>query len=281
MRIISDFKDYYDSAQSFGSDPNLTYVRKQESFEFESRFSPYEDRKNRMPRQLDRTLSLPLELIKRFPHVIVERIGRLEANELEIPITVKLIGFCGTLYPAIEIDGTTFYSTRQAVDGLADSYLIRHGTDQKAVGTALGRKVNPRRGRYWCPEPLTHGTWGAAVADVLNKRFEDIFVELAIPAFKVEYIALNKCMSIDKIRCTLNPFLKADEFQKVRGPADAFQEISMYLGNQLARQPDPISRISDEVLRDEKGFDKWSFRRHKEEDKKYRKKRRGKGSPPL
>lgn len=71
----------------------------------------------------------------------------------------------------------------------------------------------------------------------------------------------------------MHPFLKADEFQKIKGPAETFQQISTYLGNQLARQPDPSSTISDEILRDEKGFDKWSFRRHKEEDKKNRKKK--------
>lgn len=46
----------------------------------------------------------------------------------------------------------------------------------------------------------------------------------------------------------------------------------MYLGNQLARQNDPPAEISDEIMRDEKGFDEWSFRRHKEEDPKYLKK---------
>ncbi len=149
------------------------------------------------------------------------------------------------------------------------------------MGAALGRKVRPRRGLYWWSDPLTHGTWDTAAANVLNKRFDDIFIELAIPAFKVEYIALNRLKSVDKIRCTLNPFLKPDGFQRIKGPAEAFQEISIYLGNQLAHQPDPIANISDEVLRDEKGFDEWSFRRHQEEDKKYKKRKRGKGESPT
>jgi hypothetical protein len=38
----------------------------------------------------------------------------------------------------------------------------------------------------------------------------------------------------------MHPFLKADEFQKIKGPAETFQQFSMYLGNQLARQPEPV-----------------------------------------
>lgn len=271
MRIISDFKDYYDSAQGFGTDPNLLYVRKLESFEFVTRFSISNERKARMPRDLDEILRIPLDRVRQLPHSIVQRIGKFDAKYPEIPIAAKLIGFCGFLHPAIEIDGTTFYATDQISSQLSEVYLKRFGIDREALETSLARKAGKRGRWYWGPDPLSHDSWLEVTKDFLGKRFDEIFVALELPAFKVEYLALNKRLSVDKIRCTLNPFLKADEFQKIKGPAEAFQEISMYLGNQLARQPDPASDIPDEIRRDEKGFDKWSFRRHKEEDKKYRK----------
>ncbi|GMV90634.1 MAG: hypothetical protein AMXMBFR82_04120 [Candidatus Hydrogenedentota bacterium] len=271
MRIISEFKDYYDSAQGYGMDPALTYVRKTEVFEYETRFSMLGERRSHLPRGLDKTLAPLVESIKRFPHAVSTRIGRWRTENLQIPLSVKLIGFCGFIYPAIEIAGKTFHSTEDIATGLTSSYLKRCGTNEKVLKAALERKVDARRGMYWQSDPLTHGTWLTASSEVLNRRFDPLFIDLGIPAFKLEYIALNKGNRSDRIRLTLNPFLKADDFQKVKDPAGAFQEISMYLGNQLARQPDPASDIPDEILRDEKGFDKWSFRRHKEEDKKYRK----------
>ncbi len=278
MRIISDFKDYYDSVLGFGSDPNLNYARKQELFEFEKRWN--DGRKDRMPRQLDKVLRVPLELVARLPYSIVQRIDRDTTKWLEVPITTKLIGFCGFLYPAIEIDKRTFHSTDQIAAGLPDAYLSQFHLDREVLDEILAQKYpDPRRWYWWsyCPSsPLTHNTWKKAAADIVGKRFDDVFIQLGIPVFKVEYVAANKRNehnSIDKFRCTLNPYLKAEQFQKVKGPTEAFQEISMYLGNELARQREPISTISDEIMRDKKGFDKWSFRRHKEEDRKYRKRK--------
>ncbi|MBI4555981.1 MAG: hypothetical protein HY706_00230 [Candidatus Hydrogenedentes bacterium] len=273
MRIISDFKDYYDSAQAFGSDPGCAYLRKQERFEYEL-FAPHGEKKARMPRQLDQILRVPVELVTQLPHTIDQRI-EYQRESLEIPITVKLIGFCGLLYPAIEIDQVTFYSTDKIADGLSTAYLRQFQITRKKLEELFARKSSDRRHWYlrWSPSALTHEAWKKSTADVVGKRFDEVFIQLGIPVFKVEFVARNKRHSKDKLRCTLNPHLKADGFQQVKGPFEAFQEISMYLGNQLARQLDPIAKVSDEIMRDEKGFDKWSFRRHKEEDKKHRKRK--------
>jgi hypothetical protein len=80
-----------------------------------------------------------------------------------------------------------------------------------------------------------------------------------------------------RITCALNPQLRLERFQEVKGPSEAFQEISMYMGNQLAHENEPPATISDEIMRDEKGFDEWSFRRHKEEDKKHIKRNKKQG----
>jgi len=214
-----------------------------------------------------------------LPHSVLQRIDRYTTKCLEVPITVKLIGFCGFLYPAIEIGKRTFHSTNQIAIGLPDAYLSQFHIDQKLLDELLTQKYPDPRGWLWWGNrgltPLTHNTWEKTAADIVGKRFDDVFIQLGIPVFKVEYVAANNNNRniIDKIRCTLNPYLKADQFQKVKDPTEAFQEISMYLGNELARQRDPTSTISDEIMRDKKGFDKWSFRRHKEEDKKYIKKK--------
>ncbi|MBX7258823.1 MAG: hypothetical protein K1Y02_20845 [Candidatus Hydrogenedentes bacterium] len=269
MRIVSDFKDYYDSALSFGSDPSLLYVRKQERFEFERSSSIVEERKAHLPRNLDEVLRVPLQLLTQMPHTIARPRRRYVYDDLEIPVTVKLIGFCGFLFPALEIDNTVFWSTEEIADGLSREYLKAFSLDSEGLMTLLG--VNYRWNRYGTSGPLTHGSWAKCVAGIVEKCFDEVFIQLGIPIFRLEYVASNRHQCRDRIICTLNPHLKQDHFQRVKPPAEAFQEISMYLGNQLATQKDPIPVVSDEIMRDEKGFDEWSFRRHKEESKKYRK----------
>jgi len=47
---------------------------------------------------------------------------------------------------------------------------------------------------------------------------------------------------------------------KIISPYQAFQEISMFI-EMLGNPEKPIPQPSDDVMRDIKGFDKWSFRK--------------------
>jgi len=59
----------------------------------------------------------------------------------------------------------------------------------------------------------------------------------------------------------LNPCLKDYEFAKVIDPFTAFQEIQMYISNFLLNPEKEIPPMSDKVMSDCKGFDKWSFKK--------------------
>jgi hypothetical protein len=273
MRIISDFKDYYDSAQGFGIDPAIKYVRKQDSYSFEKRQWP-QDRKPWMPRPLQEAVQPLVDSLMRFPNELREIDRRYSATvtRFDVEITVKLVGFCGYFYPMFEIGGKTFHSTEKIETKLPTDFLKEHGLNRKKLAALLEQAYERRRRLYWRLPPLTHGTWRDAVSEFSGKRFDDVFVVLGVPVFKLEYTPGVGNMSVGVVQCTFNPFLKAERFQRIMGPAEAFQEIAMYVGNQLAHQPDPVSNISDEILRDEKGFNDWSFRRHKEESKKFKRK---------
>ncbi|MDZ4859755.1 MAG: hypothetical protein SGI88_12300 [Candidatus Hydrogenedentes bacterium] len=271
MRIISKYKDYYDSAQAFGADPNIVYVREQERFDYESpEWSWREGRNSLLPRL--NALRPLMDSLFRLPNKLTKDVKYgLSRDNMEIPITTKLLGFCGKLYPALEIENTTFYTTSKISSALSIPFLKQHGLDTKKLDEILERKENSS----WCTDKLSHETWKRYSGPLINKRHDDVFVELGVPIFVIAYGCPNdrkKQSRPNTLICELNPQLKPHEFQKVIGPAEAFQELAMYVGNQLARQPDPISTVSDEILRDEKGFNEWSFRRHKEEDKKFKKK---------
>ena len=49
---------------------------------------------------------------------------------------------------------------------------------------------------------------------------------------------------------------------RIKDPYTAYQELSMYLGN-MAFPNKPIPTISDEVMAEIKGFNKFSFRKDK------------------
>lgn len=56
--------------------------------------------------------------------------------------------------------------------------------------------------------------------------------------------------------------LKAIDFAKVLDPYTAFQELSMFVGGVLPRNPNPMVELSGEKIMVQKhGFDKWTFRR--------------------
>lgn len=266
MRIASEFKDYYDSAMGFGVDTTLFYSRKEEQFEFAARRT---ECKKWMPRNLDAALRIPLLLVEQLPRIIGER-GKHRKNPFQIPITVKIIGFCGFFFAAIEIDGATYYSVEDIPVQISDTFLTLHKSSRKEIaGMLRSNEGDASRYYWWTPAKLlTLRNWQKAISEFEEKRFDETFIEADAPIFKVEYFAPNSFRDKDLLRCTLNPCLRRESFQKIKPPAQAFQEIAMYLGNQLARQADPVASIPDEILRDEKGFDKWSFRRHKDEKRK-------------
>ena len=71
-------------------------------------------------------------------------------------------------------------------------------------------------------------------------------------------------------RLVINPELRLYNFVSQADPYSAYQEIERYIGNDLVQQEDPTNKISDEIKRDLKGFNDWSFKRHKTESKKYK-----------
>jgi hypothetical protein len=81
MRIISNFKDYYDNVSAHGVDTTLVYNRKQEVI-------PIVDIRGNTSRPV-------------YPY-IRHLYNRVEANPM-------VIGFCGKLYPVVEYKGIYYF----------------------------------------------------------------------------------------------------------------------------------------------------------------------------
>jgi hypothetical protein len=62
--------------------------------------------------------------------------------------------------------------------------------------------------------------------------------------------------------------LKDVEFFRVFDPHTTYQEIFMYISGVLGGNMKEIPEMSDDDMRDSKGFDKWSFRKEPSSKKK-------------
>ena len=91
---------------------------------------------------------------------------------------------------------------------------------------------------------------GMKISDDVNRSFD------FSPIILINLFEGNR----DVLQLTQNPNLGNCGFASILDPASAYQELDMFLGNNLARQPDPIPARTDELIRDAHGFDHTSFK---------------------
>lgn len=156
-----------------------------------------------------------------------------------------IIGFCGRFYLSVETDVDEFW---KKIISQAPHYrrkILEETRDQK-------QKSGFRRAPF-----------NQFCIDKFKEHLEsfyrpDIFRELGVPTFviKVESLGyrLNHCL-------TKNHKLHSIGFAKIKDPYLAFQEIDMFLSNEMATQPDPVPVRTEELIRDSKGFDNQSFKK--------------------
>ena len=240
MKIISKFKDYYDNAHGWYS-PEPTYIRENKEFYYP---------------KLDNNIKKKLAISGLFDAMPVCDIGNR-----------YLIAFCGKVYPVYVGAELIFNSPddlEKQLKKVLNGKTLTSVFDEKAfakkhIQELYGKGVP----RYWRSSYLTHKSW---------KRFEalnftvapEAFIELNAPVFAV-WERGGSCY------LTVNPMLNKLNFASHVDPYTAYQEIEMFVGNELVLQMDPNINRPDELVRDSKGFDEWSFKRHKEESKKRKK----------
>lgn len=234
MRILSDgLHDYYDSVQSVDQDRSITYIRRRKDIIIS-------DAKFPLPRWVDNGYYRTLFRCPRIKQYIV--------------------GFCGKIYPVLEIvwhdAPVKFCFNLEEVDN-----YIRSRIKQKALPEYLAHGRKRVSVKYW-PYALRQSIFRAFFekCEVKISSFGSFFTEYECPIF----LAIHNNYSDWDIQ--LNGNLAAVEFFRVFDPYRAFQEISMYLSN-LAVPIKPIPSIPDKVMVGAKGFDKWSFRRMSKDSK--------------
>lgn len=229
MKIHSKFSDYYDRVLAHGIDTSIHYVR-------DTRIADLSDMEWSLPEGV---------------HINSPRHEGIGSHGTQI------IGFCGVLYPYMPLlEGYTQYGV------YGHQYRTHHlyfPDETEQFAQIIGESW---RTRHWRQRHINDELKGAR--DYLSNRIADDrpFVEFRAPVFLIRpnvdpYIRRSAEIEI-------NPCLKDLGFFKVKDPFTAFQEISGYLGNQLVQRKEPDD-IADKYRVAQHGFDKWSFRKHKDQ----------------
>ena len=235
VRIISPFHDYYDVGLSLGTDQTLQYIR-----------TPIETNEYKFPSASWRSHS-GIKHDKGFKEIITH-----------------IVGFCGKIYPILEItalnDKKTFCITLQDV-----SKFVEANYREKEIDDYYHRNEGGYKG--W---GLRH--WDYNQRECFIKLFfehcekynnEEVkFVKELFREHRCPVFVATDTGDINTRKTVYNGCLKNVQFFRYFDPYTAFQEIYMWISNQAVPFK-PIPEISDKVMAEAKGFDKYSFRKDK------------------
>ena len=224
MRIISKFHDYYDTALGYGADPNVLYLRNEEEIDIKVPDKPWN-------RYWD----------WRFLRGEVEHV---------------IIGFCGKLYPA-------FVMTYVPDDAPSPEFTVTTIAYTPLEYETYVKTRVPKQNRVWAFERYNSPKDKKRVMDRFFAGTDyghllDVFRDKRVPAF-VYFLKSGK-FTPHLTNCVLNPCLKDLEFYRIFDSFRAFQEISMYISGVLGVGEPKTVEISNDDMRDKKGFDDKSFK---------------------
>lgn len=197
--------------------------------------------------------------VKKLDYYINE--DKIYANGSYYRFYQKIILFCGDLIPLIGITKDNISEEIKYIYSF-DS-LIKYCDNNKIVlekgheYIGFGHRLTLRKLQHFFKQK-------SEIGSVIFRKYNS-------PCLMIEPImGENSTMLLTK-----NPNLGILGFAALYPPTEAFQKIYMFISNVLCSQKDIPENITDNIKRDQKGFDKYSFKTMKG-DKKPRNKNRNK-----
>lgn len=263
MKIHSKFKDYYDSVRAvFHGDVEPIYTRVTTEVDLRVRWPSSQEEQER---------AAPFRpLLNLVPPTAPD--GQ-----------VGVIGFCGKAYPfwfmrswerttlrcaygyrgvlQLMLDSGNEYTRDNAKKLLRANEILKQDMDEIERHKALRRlRAN------WSFNEKTIEDWFKA------NRHRFALGDAMFRYFRAPVVAVVQDGNHD-MKGIVNPRLSDYDFASQVSPFDAFQELSMFVSNNLAFQDDPSSRMTDIDKRDAHGFDNKSFKKEPTKNRAF--KRRG------
>jgi len=233
MRIISKFHDYYDCGLAHGIDDQLMYIREKKEILHK------------------RTNGNKFNGLK--PAMFENEVFGLSPR-FGVKTDRFLVGFCGKIYKGVRLQHDKYGNYGDAcyaytLEGVSSFY--KEYCTKKQYEAFLGQR---QRGNRFVPSLYRYDKHFKNQSD--PEKYSEYFRDNHLPLF----IVSDWNNYSQEIVVTHNGSLRDVEFFKVFDSYTAFQEISMYIGGVLGVGEPHMLDISDECMRDAKGFNDISFK---------------------
>jgi len=231
MKIISKKRDYYDSLQEHDG---IIYVR--------------DDKTNKLSRS---DIEFLESLLKTMPSPrIIDSVYSIKA----------IVLFCGSVYPiysfhknSFTMKGVKIYCSQMPSEVdiiLRDKFSIDLKPSKRYSFLWGGHEYNDQGMIRFQNHIKTLGI-----------KISDLFYKTGSPVITVsQYNYINQRGIEVSTKTPLIDF----GFQSIIPPFEAYQMIKHFMSNDLVHEPLDDFKLSDNLMRDSKGFDKYSFRKMKE-----------------
>jgi len=230
MRIISNFRDYYDSASTYGIDKECVYKRKEDKFDLHK----HTGQKIHYFEHNNKTINLDNNLI---PPRAYRDSQRYEC----INWYYFLIGFCGNVHPLVRIEET---------DKISYFYDYELAKSFDKPGGYFGK-------------PFLKEFFNSDLSG-LKKIFQELKIPIFLVCNKEKDANQGIYISSDSdFPCIFtNVSLKSYNFATIKDANTAFQDIYMYLAGVLGADANPMVKTEDKYIQKAHGMDsKYSFKK--------------------
>ena len=226
MRIVSNFKDYYDSIARYDSERDRIWIRKREVLK-------------------EPLIPLPEEFVRTKSYSLSGR----SSGFLEIrPVAVLL---CGILYRG----ATTEIGIKRETFWDLDSLKKYVGKLEFSGGKP---KLPTEKTRWYFHKPwIIDDDWFRS-----DESFRGISIEKKIPLVVIEQD--TRTLRGRKILFVKDDELKHLDFYRRMDAASIYQELAMFIDGIIGSSPPRMEKVSDLTLRDKHGFDEKSFKKEKQ-----------------
>lgn len=251
MRTITRTHDYYDALMRSDLDKKIIFQREPKTLsmkdlDFNKRSRPYYStwgtKENYDFFYISRGTTKETLQKRVYDQLVVDN--------RYVNVQSFLIGFCGTLYNGMNVKTVN----RQFKD---EQYSILY---EEEMYDYLDKIFEHEKDSWYIKN--TRNTINDMKELKQSKKVLDLFLDQRVPYFVIESDPDAKSYGF---RCILNCVLKDYEFYKMFDPYQAYQEIRMFVENQLAQDTQVVVPVGDDkIIAHSKGFNKYSFRKDKQ-----------------
>lgn len=162
-------------------------------------------------------------------------------------VETSFLGYCGMIYRVMIVE-TEFPNHARTRHVFFDFEEFK----QFMLNNKLSNEYDFRESRWW-PSRFQR------FKEMDTSRMLELFHEFQTPLFLLTNV--YRYRGPDETTLTLGPCLKDIEFQRVKDPYTAYQEIFQFVAGVLNHPENKMVKISDKDKIHKHGFDKWSFRK--------------------